>query len=72
MTIDQYFADEKTRWAVMRGYEIMGEAARHIPEEVKLAEQHIPWTEMAGVRNRVIHGYFGIDDQVLLKQLKRI
>jgi uncharacterized protein with HEPN domain len=36
MTLDDYLADEKTRYAVMRGYQILGEAVRHIPEPVKL------------------------------------
>lgn len=71
MTIDLYFADEKTRWAVMRGYEIMGEAVRHIPQEVKLAEPHIPWTDMAAVRNHVAHGYFGIDDRLLFEAVEK-
>jgi uncharacterized protein with HEPN domain len=65
MSLETYLEDEKTRFAVMRGYEIMGEAVRHIPEEVKAANQDIPWATMAAVRNRVIHAYFGIDDAIL-------
>jgi uncharacterized protein with HEPN domain len=65
MTLDDYLADEKTRFAVTRGYEILGEAVRHIPEPLKLANPDIAWTTMAAVRNRVVHGYFGIDDSIL-------
>jgi uncharacterized protein with HEPN domain len=65
MTLDDYLADEKTRYAVMRGYEIMGEAIRHIPEPLKSANPDIEWTTMAAVRNRIVHGYFGIDDSIL-------
>lgn len=65
MTLDMYLGDEKTRYAVLRGYEIMGEAVRHIPEAVKLANPSIPWATMAAVRNRIIHAYFGIDDTIL-------
>ncbi len=65
MTIDEYLADEKTRFAVMRGYEILGEAARRLPEAVKSANPDIPWATMAAVRNRIAHGYFGIDDSIL-------
>jgi uncharacterized protein with HEPN domain len=65
MTLDAYLADEKTRYAVMRGYEIMGEAVRHLPEELKSANEAIPWSTMAAVRNRITHGYFGIDDTIL-------
>jgi uncharacterized protein with HEPN domain len=65
MTLDAYLADERTRYAVMRGYEILGEAVRHLPESLKLANPDIPWTTMAAVRNRIVHGYFGIDDSIL-------
>jgi uncharacterized protein with HEPN domain len=65
MTLEAYLGDEKTRYAVMRGYEIMGEAVRHLPEQRKTANPDIPWTTMTAVRNRVIHGYFGIDDSIL-------
>jgi uncharacterized protein with HEPN domain len=65
MTLDDYMADEKTRYAVMRGYEILGEATRHIPEPLKSANPDIAWAIMAAVRNRIVHGYFGIDDSIL-------
>lgn len=65
MTLDDYLADEKTRYAVMRAYEILGEAVRHLPEPLKLANPDIPWATMAAVRNRVVHGYFAIDDSIL-------
>lgn len=65
MTLEGYLADEKTRYAVMRAYEILGEAVRHLPEPLKLANPEIPWTTMTAVRNRIVHGYFGIDDATL-------
>ena len=65
MTLEAYLADEKTRFAVMRGYEIMGEAVRHLPEQLRAANPDIPWATMTAVRNRVIHAYFGIDDSIL-------
>jgi len=65
MTLDAYLADEKTRYAVMRGDEILGEAIRHLPETLKSANPEIPWTAMAAVRNRIVRGYFGIDDTIL-------
>ena len=65
MTLEAYLADERTRYAVMRAYEIMGEAVRHLPEERKTASPDIPWTTMAAVRNRIAHAYFGIDDTIL-------
>ncbi len=69
MSIDAYMADEKTRFAVMRGYEIMGEATRHLPSDLKDANPAIPWVYMAAVRNRIAHGYFGIDDLLLFETI---
>ena len=71
MTLDVYLADEKTRWAVMRGYEILGEAVRHIPESVKSANADIPWSKMAAVRKQVVHGYFGIQDSILFTTVEQ-
>jgi uncharacterized protein with HEPN domain len=71
MTIDDYLADEKSRYAVMRGYEILGEAVRHIPESLKSAHPDIPWASMTAVRNRIVHGYFGIDDSILFVTIER-
>jgi len=65
MTLESYLADEKTRYAVMRGYEIIGEAVRHLPDAVKTSNSDIPWAAMAAMRNRIVHGYFGIDDSIL-------
>jgi uncharacterized protein with HEPN domain len=65
MTLDEYLGDEKTRFAVMRAYEILGEAVRHLPDALKLANPDIPWATMTAVRNRIVHGYFGIDDSIL-------
>lgn len=70
MDLVAYLADEKTRFAVMRGYEIMGEAVRHLPDSVKAAAPDIPWATMAAVRNRVIHAYFGIDDTILFTTIE--
>jgi len=69
MSLEQYLADEKTRFAVSRCYEILGEAVRHIPDRVKNAHPEIPWRMMAAVRNRIAHGYFGIDDSILFETI---
>ena len=69
LSLDDYLADEKTRFAVMRGYEMLGEAVRHLPEQLKTAHPDIPWATMTAVRNRIVHGYFGIDDSILFATL---
>ena len=53
--------DEKTVFAVVRALEIIGEAAKHIPEEVRIKYPDIPWRDMAGMRDKVIHEYFGVN-----------
>ena len=51
-------------------YEILGEAARHLPEPLKAANPDIPWTTMAAVRNRIVRGYFGIDHSILFTTIE--
>lgn len=70
MLLDAYLADRKTRFAVLRAFEMLGEAARHIPEPIKQANADIPWPVMAAVRNRIVHGYFGIDDSILFTTVR--
>jgi uncharacterized protein with HEPN domain len=69
MSLDEYLADEKTRYAVMRAYEILGKAVRHLPETLRSANPDIPWSTTAAVRNRIVHGYFGIDDSILFTSI---
>lgn len=71
MSLDDYLADEKTRFAVMRAYEMLGEAVRHLPEQLKAAHPDIPWATMTAVRNRIVHGYFGIDNSILFTTIEQ-
>jgi uncharacterized protein with HEPN domain len=54
----------------VRNFEIIGEASKNISEEVKSQYPNIPWKEMAGMRNKMIHEYFGIDLQIVWKTEK--
>ncbi|MDR1170378.1 MAG: DUF86 domain-containing protein [Prevotellaceae bacterium] len=53
--------DYKTMDAVIRNFEIIGEAAKNIPDNIKEQYPDVPWNEMYSLRNRISHAYFGID-----------
>ncbi|MFN8473486.1 MAG: DUF86 domain-containing protein [Anaerolineae bacterium] len=61
MDYDTFAEDTKTVYAVTRALEIIGEAAKRIPETIRLSHPEIPWRLMAGTRDQVIHGYFRVD-----------
>ncbi|MCX8051339.1 MAG: DUF86 domain-containing protein [Chlorobi bacterium] len=63
MSLEDLYRDDKTASAVIRKFEIIGEAARHVPSHLRRAYPDIPWKEMAGMRDRLIHGYFGISTE---------
>ncbi len=65
MDFEQFRADDKTFSAVVRKLEIVGEATKHIPDSVRKKYPLVPWKEMAGMRDRLIHAYFGVDDKLL-------
>ncbi len=61
MTYEDFENDERTVDAVLRNLEIIGEAARNIPSEFRVKYPDIPWRRIVGLRNVVIHEYFGVD-----------
>lgn len=67
LSYDQWQNDQKTIDAVIRNIEIIGEAANHVPPEIQNLHPDIPWRKMKGIRNILIHEYFGVDAEVLWK-----
>jgi len=61
MSYDEFVKDEKTHYAVIRCIEIIGEAVKHVPKSIRLKHPQIPWKDIAGMRDKVIHFYFGIN-----------
>ena len=62
---EAFAADQKTFDAVVRNLEIIGEAARNLPDEIKLSIAGIEWKKIAGLRNILAHEYFGINKQIV-------
>ena len=67
MDLASFLADEKTVDAVSFCFGVIGEAARHIPEDVVAANPDLPWPEMRAMRNVVVHEYFGVTQETLWK-----
>jgi uncharacterized protein with HEPN domain len=65
MSAEELAQDDKTASAVIRKFEIIGEATKHIPERIKENHPEILWKSMAGMRDRLIHAYFGIDYELV-------
>jgi uncharacterized protein with HEPN domain len=63
--------DKKTIYAVVRGIEIIGEATKHIPASIRNKYPEIPWKDMSGMRDKVIHEYFGVDLKVVWNAAKQ-
>lgn len=62
---DRFLADERTIDAVVRNLEIVGEAVRQVSDAFKQDHVKIPWHQMAGMRNRIVHDYFGLDLDII-------
>ena len=61
MTKQEFEIEERTSYAVIRALEVAGEAARHIPEEITQKYPKVPWGDMIGMRNVLIHDYIEVD-----------
>jgi len=70
MNFDEFIRDDKTSSAVIRKLEIMGVAARNIPKDIMKKYEIIPWKDMVRMRDKISHGYFGVDYEIVWKVIK--
>jgi len=69
LSFEDFAASPQVIDAVVRNFEIIGEAVNNIPNEVAAAHPDIPWEKMVSMRNKVIHEYFGIDEEIVWKTI---
>ena len=69
-TFEEFTGDRKTQFAVIRALEIIGEAAKNVPYEVREKYPSVPWKDLAGIRDKLIHSYFGINLEVVWLSVK--
>lgn len=62
-----YVTDAKTVYALVRCFEIIGEASNKIPENIRSENADIPWRYMSAMRNKLIHEYYGVDVKIIWK-----
>lgn len=73
LDFNKFQQDNKTIDAVIRNFEILGEATKQIPSNIRSKYSKVPWKEMAGMRDKLVHAYFGVDIDVLWETIiKRI
>lgn len=64
MSLADFAADDKTLYAVIRALEIAGEATKRVPEAIRVAHPTVPWRSLAGMRDKLIHDYIGVNTEV--------
>jgi len=65
LSFEDFLADDKTIDAVVRNFEIIGEASLRLDEDFRFEHPQIEWKKLRGFRNRIVHDYFGIDYEIV-------
>lgn len=68
---DTFLTDRKSQAAVIRYFEIIGEATKHLSDEQKRSHPEIPWRKISGMRDELIHEYFGVNVEVVWDTVER-
>ncbi len=71
MSFEDFVQDRRTQLSVLKSVEIVGEAAAHVSEDARRANPDIPWREIVGMRNRLVHVYFDIDLPLVWDTVRR-
>jgi uncharacterized protein with HEPN domain len=69
-SLDEFIADEMAKYAVVRCLEIIGEAVKNVPPEIRAKRPNVEWKELAGLRDKCIHMYFGVNYKRVWQVLK--
>lgn len=70
MSYEDFKKDEKTVFAALRAIEVIGEAVKHIPLDFRMKFPDIPWRDISGMRDVLIHDYFGVDLETVWETVK--
>lgn len=65
VSLEAFLADETLRRAFVRSLEVIGEAAKNVPADFRVRHPAVEWRALAGMRDRLIHGYFGVDFELV-------
>ncbi len=71
ITYSHFRKDSKTIDAVVRNLEIIGEAVKNIPADIKKKNSSVPWKQIIGMRNKITHEYFGVDVEVVWETIQK-
>ena len=70
VTKAEFLANKEKQYAVLRALEIMGEASKNLSEQFKQKHSEVPWKDVAGMRDKLIHGYFGVELELVWETIK--
>ena len=72
MRLEDFMSNKMASNAVIRSLEVIGEATKNLPKSVRDRDSSIPWKKMAGMRDKMIHEYFGVNYEIIWKAVKKV